>query len=81
MIYSVIYEKVTDQAFPAGYYYAHIPALDLTTHGLGIEGARTAAIDLIRLWVDERKANGESIPQEGESLYSTIEIEDAILSS
>lgn len=81
MTYSVIYEKVSDQSFPAGYYYAHIPALDLTTHGLGIEGARTAAIDLVKLWVEEKRANGESIPRERESLYSTIEIEDAIFSS
>jgi predicted RNase H-like HicB family nuclease len=78
--YSVIYEKVGDSSFPPGYYYAHIPVLDLTAHGLGIEGARNAAIDLAKLWVEEKKANGESIPQERERLYSTIEIEDAILS-
>jgi predicted RNase H-like HicB family nuclease len=78
MTYSVIYEKITDSAFPGGYYYAHIPALDLTTHGLGIDGAREAAKDLLRLWIEEKKANGESIPAESDTLYSTIEIEDAV---
>ncbi len=80
MTYSVIYEKVTEQEFPSGYYYAHIPALDLTTHGLGIEGAREAAMDLARLWIEERKANGEPVPKESDVLYSRIEIEDALLS-
>ena len=51
MQYGIIFEKIEDPGFPAGYYYAHIPALGLTTHGIGIEGARAAAIDLIKLWV------------------------------
>ncbi|MDP2208575.1 MAG: hypothetical protein Q8K98_07350 [Bacteroidota bacterium] len=41
--------------FPDGYYYAHLPTLDLTTHGFGIEGAKQAALDLIKLWIDEKK--------------------------
>ncbi|TAK61383.1 MAG: hypothetical protein EPO24_05805 [Bacteroidetes bacterium] len=57
MKYSVIFEKVNDPSFPKGYYYAHIPELDLTTHGLGIEGAREAVIDLVKLWVEEKQAN------------------------
>jgi len=81
MTYSVIYEKVSDPSFPGGYYYAHIPVLDLTTHGLGIEGARNAAIDLVKLWVEEKRANGEPIPQEKDTVYSTIEIEDALHSA
>ena len=77
--YSVIYEKVNDSSFPTGYYYAHIPVLDLTTHGLGIEGAREAAKDLVKLWLEEKKANGEEVPVESDILYSRIEIEDAVL--
>jgi predicted RNase H-like HicB family nuclease len=53
MKYSVIYEKIVDPQFPEGYYYAHIPSLDITTHGIGIEGAREAAIDLVTLWLEE----------------------------
>ncbi len=79
MKYSVVYEKITDKEFPKGFYYAHIPALDLTTHGEGIEGARLAAIDLAKLWLEEKRANGESISSEGESLFSTIEVNDAVL--
>ena len=81
MTYSIIYEKINDQSFPAGYYYAHIPALDLTTHGLGIDGAREAARDLARLWIEEKKANHEPIPIESDLLYSRIEIEDGVFSS
>lgn len=62
MTYSIIFEKITDGSLPPGHYYAHIPALDLTTHGLGIDGAKKAAIDLIELWIIEKKANGEEIP-------------------
>lgn len=47
MNYSIIYETVTDPSFPSGYYYAHVPALDLTTHGLRIEGAREAVTSRI----------------------------------
>jgi len=79
MTYSVIYEKINDGIFPPGYCYAHIPVLDLTTHGLGIEGARGAARDLVRLWIEEKKAHGEPIPTESDVLYSRIEIEDALL--
>ncbi len=55
MTYTVFFEKITDKSFPEGFYYAHIPALDLTTHGLGVEGAREAAKDLINLWLQEKK--------------------------
>ena len=57
MKYSVIYEKIVDPQFPEGYYYAHIPLLDLTTHGIGIEGAREAEIDLVTLWLEEEQAH------------------------
>ena len=54
MTYTVVYEQISDPSFPAGYYYAHIPSLDLTTHGLGIDGAKNAAIDLVKLWIEEK---------------------------
>ena len=53
MLYSILYERVNDPSLPEGYYYAHIPVLDLTTHGKGIDGAKAAALDLLQLWVDE----------------------------
>jgi len=81
MIYSIVYERVDDTSLPPGYYYAHIPALDLTTHGLGIEGAKAAATDLLKLWIEEKRANGESVPLETEAFFSKIEIDDAILSA
>ncbi len=80
MTYTIIYEKVNDASFPAGYFYAHIPAFDLTTHGLGIEGAKKAAEELLKIWIEEKKANGENIPVEEECFYSKIEIKDALFS-
>jgi predicted RNase H-like HicB family nuclease len=81
MNFAVLFEKVADIDFPAGYYYAHVPSLGLTTHGLGIEGARQAAADLLRLWIAEKHSNGEAIPLTGETLFSTIEIPDDALQS
>lgn len=72
MTYTIIYEKISDPSFEEGYFYAHLPALDLTTHGFGIEGAKAAAIDLLKLWIEEKKANGEQIIREEESFYSKI---------
>lgn len=72
MIYTVIYEKINDPDFPANYYYAHIPSLGLTTHGEEIEGAKKAAGDLVRLWIEEKKANGETVEEEAETFYSKI---------
>lgn len=57
MTYTIIYEKITDGSSPEGYYYDHIPVLDLTTHGLGIEGAKEAAKDLMKIWIEEKEAN------------------------
>ncbi len=82
MVYGILFEKIEEPDFPPGYYYAHIPALGLTTHGLGIEGAREAAKDLITLWIAEKKTNGERVHVPSEFLYSTVEIsEDAIQSA
>jgi hypothetical protein len=49
MNFGVLFERVTDKDFPSGYFYAHVPSLGLTTHGLGIEGTRAAAADLVKL--------------------------------
>lgn len=46
MRYSVFLEPVQEAGFE-GFYYAHIPTLDLTTHGPGIEGALSAARELV----------------------------------
>jgi predicted RNase H-like HicB family nuclease len=81
MEYSVLIEKINDGSLPEGYFYAHIPALDLTTHGFGIENARKAAEDLVNLWIEERLANSEPIPLESESYFSKIEVSNAVLSA
>ena len=70
----ILYEKIHELDFPEGYYYAHIPTLNLTTHGLGIEGAKSAAGDLIKLWLDEKAANNEPVNLTEEYLFSTIEM-------
>lgn len=80
MNYTIIFEKITDSTYPAGFYYAHLPTLDLTTHGLGIEGARESAKDLVKLWIEEKIANGEPIKSEAETFISNLEIEDALFS-
>ena len=81
MKYGVLFESVNDADFPPGHYYAHIPALGLTTHGLGIEGAQAAALDLVQLWIAEKKANHEALPAVGECFFSTLEISDALQSA
>ena len=53
MQYSVLLDAIDEPGFE-GYYHAHIPALDLTTQGRGIEGAMEAARDLAELWVAEK---------------------------
>ncbi len=78
MTYTIFYQNINEKNFPEGFYYAHIPALDLTTHGLGIEGAKEAATDLLKLWIDEKRAAGEKINPEDELLISKLEIEDAL---
>jgi predicted RNase H-like HicB family nuclease len=81
MNFGVLFEKVTDKDFPSGYCHAHVPTLGLTAHGPGIEGARQAAADVLRLWIAEKHANGETIPQAGETLFSTLELPDDALQS
>ena len=38
MNYAILLERIEDHSFPEGYFYAHIPSLGLTTHGLGVDG-------------------------------------------
>ncbi len=78
MRYSVLIESVNETGFE-GYYYAHVPTLDLTTHGQGIEGALRAAKELVEAWVAEKRAHGETIPTERQSVIAHIEVADAIL--
>jgi predicted RNase H-like HicB family nuclease len=77
MRYSVLLEPINEPEFQ-GYYYAHIPTLDLTTHGQGIEGALAAAQELIEAWIGEKRARGESVPVEAKSLIAQVEISDAV---
>jgi predicted RNase H-like HicB family nuclease len=71
-------EPVNEVGFE-GYYYAHIPSLDLTTHGLGIEGALRAAEELAQAWVTEKQAHGEAVPTERHAVIAQIEVTDAVL--
>jgi predicted RNase H-like HicB family nuclease len=80
MRYSVFLEPVREPEF-RGYYYAHVPALDLTTHGQGIEGAVAAARELLEGWIAERRAHGEAVPVESDSLITHIEVADALFGS
>ena len=81
MTYAILVEKTRSGQLPAGFYYAHVPALGLTTHGHGIEGARAAAEDLIKLWLAEKKAAGEAIDLPSEFFFSTVDISESALQS
>ncbi len=79
MNYGIVFERIEEPSFPRDYYYAHIPSLGLTTHGQGLEGARSAARDLLREWIAEKRANHEAVPTPGEFFFSTLELsEDAL---
>ena len=80
MRYSVLLEPINEPEFE-GYYYAHIPTLDLTTHGRGIEGAIAAAQELIEGWIEEKRSRGEKVPVEAKSLIAHVDIPDAVLRS
>ena len=62
MAYSVMLDAIDEPGFE-GCYYALIPALDLTTHGKGIDGALAAAKELAEVWIAEKRAQGESVPR------------------
>jgi len=72
---SVLVEPVEESEKLPGFYYAHVPSLGITTHGSGVEGALDAARDLIRLWVDEKRAAGETPVPARESLLATVEVD------
>lgn len=78
MRYSVFLEPVHEPEFE-DYYYAHVPTLDLTTHGKGVEGALAAAKELTEAWITEKRAHGEPVPVESQSVITHIEIPDALL--
>ena len=78
MKYGVLFEPVTDQDFPSGYYYAHVPSLGLTTHGFGVSGASQAARDLIQLWIAEKRRNNEPVPEPAEIFFATLDLADAV---
>ena len=75
MRYTVVLEPTNEPDQP-GWYYAHIPVLDLTTHGLGLEGAMAAARDLVAGWVAELRSRGHEVPVETQGFVSQIEIPD-----
>jgi predicted RNase H-like HicB family nuclease len=81
MTYGILFEKIDSGELPPGFYYAHVPALGLTTHGEGMDGARAAAEDLVKPWLTEKKAAGESIDLPSEFFFSTIEISESALQS
>ena len=71
--YTVVIEPTHEAELP-GWYYAHIPALDLTTHGEGVEGALAAARDLISGWIAELRAAGKQVPIEDTSFVTHVEV-------
>lgn len=79
MNYGIVFEPVDEPGFPEGWFYAHIPALGLTTHGEGLDGAKRSAQELAELWIAEKQANHERVPQPASSFFSTIEIPDDAL--
>ena len=74
MRYPVMLERIPDEEGMPGCYYAHMPSLGLTTHGQGVEGALDAARDLLTLWNEEKRANGESVTAASEAIFATVEV-------
>jgi predicted RNase H-like HicB family nuclease len=74
MRYGVIVEQIEQAENMPGWFYANVPALGLTTHGNGIEGALNAARDLVQLWADEKRAAGEELSEPQHSVLPTVEI-------
>jgi len=69
----VLYKKIIEEGFE-GQYYAYIPTLGLTTQGIGIDGAKAAALDLVRLWIDDQAESDKLIRQNSEVLFSNLEV-------
>lgn len=78
MRYAVVLSPVREPEFP-GYYYAHVPTLDLTTHGEGVEGALAAARELVEGWIAERRSHGEPVPVDDGALSTYVDVADAVL--
>jgi predicted RNase H-like HicB family nuclease len=74
MRYPVMLELIPEEEGMPGYYYAHVPSLGLTTHGLGMEGALEAARDLVALWNEEKRAQGEPVTSAPEAVLATVEV-------
>ena len=82
MTFGIVFQKLDEPGFPEGSFYAHVPALGLTTHGEGLDGARLAACDLIKLWVAEKREQGEPVAEAVDCFYTTVELtEDALQGS
>lgn len=79
MVYGIVFEKVAAEEKPSDLYYAHVPALGLTTHGKGLDGARAAAVELIQLWLAEKRDAGEPVIPPSEFFFSTVEVPDDAL--
>jgi predicted RNase H-like HicB family nuclease len=77
MRYSVILLPIREPGFE-GQYLARIPALDLTTHGKGVEGAVEAARDLARLWAAEQGQRGLELPLDNEVFLTQIEVDPVV---
>lgn len=71
--YTVVLEPTREPEHP-GWYYAHVPALDLTTHGEGVEGALEAAQDLIAGWIAELREAGKPVPVEDGAFVTHVEV-------
>lgn len=71
--YTVVIEPTQEPEHP-GWYYAHMPALDLTTHGEGVEGALAAARDLISGCVAEWRDAGKTVPVEDAAFVARVEV-------
>ena len=74
MSYAVVIEPVPVAENSPGMFYAHVPTLGLTTHGMGIEGAKAAAKDLLKLWLEEKRENGEEIISGSDAILTTVEV-------
>ena len=65
--FTVVYEKAE-----GGGYYAHVPALDLTTEGRTLKEAKAMARDAIGGFLEAAKILGKAIP--GEAKVEQIEV-------
>ncbi|MEI6390075.1 MAG: hypothetical protein WCT12_03130 [Verrucomicrobiota bacterium] len=76
MRFSVVFQRVQDSGFPGGYYRAAVPGFGLATHSPGVGGTRQVAADRPRLWLVEKRANGEDVAASCETLFGTFEVSE-----